>query len=73
MPLSVVAVGILNKVNRVGSCVVILFDLEVGSGEAERTQNHVAQILKFTCIGRKRKRKKRSIKHITFVSVCLYL
>lgn len=55
MLLSVVAVGILNKVDRVGSRVVVLIDLEVGSGESERTQNHVAQILEFTCF---RKRKK---------------
>lgn len=33
--LSVVVIGILNKINGVGSCVGVLVDLEVGGGETK--------------------------------------
>lgn len=73
MLLSVVVVGILNKVNRVGSCVVVLFDLEVGSGEAERTQNHVAQILKFTYVGKEEKKYDEVNKTGYHICLCLFI
>lgn len=70
MLLSVVVVRILNKVNRVGACVVVLVDLEIGSGEAERTQNHVAQILQFTFVGGKKRKKEKKVNK-TGYHICL--
>lgn len=45
----VVVVGVLDKVDGVGTTGGVLVHLEVVGGESERPQDHVTQILQLTC------------------------
>lgn len=47
--MSSVVVGVLHKVDRIGSSILVLVHLEVVGGKSERPQDHVPQVLEFTC------------------------